>query len=479
LQKWPRFAKLACSLVDKYGFHAYKAKAYYNMEQVGLWTQPVRTAIDRIRLAFRVCIETHDLAHACYCCHLLVTDLLLQGIDLEEVWREAQKGLEFVRKIKYRDVADVIVSQERFILNLRGYTATFSTFSDAEFDEESFEAQLTEDRMPNMACCYWILKLQARFMSGDYDSAIRAAQKAKALLWSSEAFVESANYHFYNALTVVAIHLTAGPERQAEGLEVLEQSLEQLRKWSESCPETFLDKYTLVSAELARVEGRDLDAMRLYEKAIGAARRHGFVQNEGIGNELAAWFYLDRGYETIGHAYLREARYCFLRLGALGKVKQLDERYPGLSDQASVRPTATIGTSVEQLDLGTVIKASQAVSGEIVLENLIKTLMVIAVEHGGAERGLLILPRGEEHRIEAEVRTGHNSVEVSLRQSLVMPSELPESLFRYVIRTQERVILDDATAQSLFSEDEYVRQRRPRSVLCLPLVKQGKLMGML
>jgi PAS domain S-box-containing protein len=125
-----------------------------------------------------------------------------------------------------------------------------------------------------------------------------------------------------------------------------------------------------------------------------------------------------------------------------------------------------------------VTKASQAVSREIVLENLIKTLMVLAVEHGGAERGLLILPRGEEHRIEAEARTGHDSVEVSFRQSLVTPSELTESLLRYVIRTQESVILDDAV-QNQFSEDEYLRQRRSRSVLCLALVKQAKLIGVL
>jgi GAF domain-containing protein len=112
--------------------------------------------------------------------------------------------------------------------------------------------------------------------------------------------------------------------------------------------------------------------MRLYEKAIRAAREHGFVQNEGIGNELAARSYLDRSYETIAHTYLREARHCFLRWGALGKVKQLDERYPGLTEQASVRPTNTIGASVEQLDLGTVVKASQAVSGEIVLNKFRK-----------------------------------------------------------------------------------------------------------
>ena len=139
----------------------------------------------------------------------------------------------------------------------------------------------------------------------------------------------------------------------------------------------------------------------------------------------------------------------------------------------------TIETPVEQLDLGTVIKVSQAVSGEIVLEQLVRTLMVIAVEHAGAERGLLILPFGEEHRIAAEARTDRDEVEVHLQQASVAPSDLPDSLLRYVIRTQESVILDDASVQNLFSEDEYVRQQRPRSVLCLPLVKQAKLMGVL
>src|SRR6201987_2457795 len=219
--------------------------------------------------------------------------------------------------------------------------------------------------------------------------------------------------------------------------------------------------------------------MRLYEEAIRAARENGFVQNEGLANELAAQFYLKRGIEKVACSYLREARYCYLRWGALGKVKQFDERYPGLAEQASLRPTTTIGAPVEQLDLGTVMKASQAVSGEIVLEKLIETLMVIALEHAGAERGLLILPHGEEHRIEAEARTGGDGVEVYLRQRVVTPSELPESLLRYVIRTQESVILDDASVQNLFSEDEYVRQRRPRSILYLPLVKQAKLMGVL
>jgi hypothetical protein len=149
----------------------------------------------------------------------------------------------------------------------------------------------------------------------------------------------------------------------------------------------------------------------------------------------------------LAHSYLREARYCYLRWGALGKVKQLNERYPAIEEQAAVRPTTKIGTSVEQLELGTVMKASHAVSSEIVLEKLIKTLMVTALEHAGAERGFLILSHGEELRVAAEARTGREGSEVHLQQALVAPSNLPDSLIRFVIRTQESVILDDAAAQ--------------------------------
>jgi PAS domain S-box-containing protein len=176
---------------------------------------------------------------------------------------------------------------------------------------------------------------------------------------------------------------------------------------------------------------------------------------------------------------LRNARYCYLRWGADGKVRQLDERYQAISEQALGRPATTIGTSVEQLDLGAVMKASQAIGGEIVLAKLIETLMLIAIEHAGAERGLLILPYGEEFRVAAEAGTDRDGIKVQLQQALVTPADLPESLVRYVVRTLESVILDDASARNLFSEDEYVRQRRPRSILCLPLLKQAKLTGVL
>ena len=189
---------------------------------------------------------------------------------------------------------------------MQGRTATFSTFSDAQFDETAFEAQLTGDRMPTMVCFYWILKLKARFLSGDYAEALAAADKAKALLWASAAHIQLLDYFYYTALTVAALYENASGDEQNRWRELLTAHREQLREWAENYPPTFGDKHALVSAEIARLEGRDLDAMRLYEEAIRAARENGFVQNEGLANELAAQFYLKRGIEKVAHSYLRD-----------------------------------------------------------------------------------------------------------------------------------------------------------------------------
>jgi GAF domain-containing protein len=267
---------------------------------------------------------------------------------------------------------------------------------------------------------------------------------------------------------------------QQEWWGVLTAHRKQLREWAENYPPTFADKHALVSAEMARIEGRDVEAMQLYEQAIRSAREQGFVQNEALAYELAARFYAARGFEKIAHLYLRDARYCYLQWGAHGKVRQLDERHPHLQDErVRASGAAAIGASVTQLDFETVVKASQAVSGEIVLENLIETLVTIAVEHAGAERGLLILPRKGQLWVEAEATTGLRSVQVKLRPALAAPSELPDSMLQYVIRTHEPVILDDASRENMFSADKYVTSRRARSVLCLPLIKQTKLVGVL
>jgi PAS domain S-box-containing protein len=304
--------------------------------------------------------------------------------------------------------------------------------------------------------------------------------RAQRLLWTLPSRFESAEYHFYAALSRAACCDSAFPEQYQQDFEALIAHHRQLEVWAHNCPENFETRVALIGAEIARIEGRDLDAMRLYDQSIRSARANGFVQNEALANELAARFYAARGFEQIAHLYLRNARYCYLRWGANGKVRQLDELYPYLrEEEPTPGPTSTMGAPVEHLDLATVIKVSQAVSGEIVLEKLIDTLMRTAIEHAGAERGLLILSRGVELRIQAEATTSGDSIIVRSREASVAEAAVPESIVHYVVRTQESVILDDASAQNPFSADTYIRQHHARSILCLPLINQAKFIGLL
>ena len=223
-------------------------------------------------------------------------------------------------------------------------------------------------------------------------------------------------------------------------LESLAEHLKQIAIWADNCPVTFANRAALVVAEIARLEGRELDAERLYEEAIRFAREQGFIQNEGLANELPRISMRRRLREVRAPLSAGRPRL----LSPMGRARQGQATQRTLPAFAGGRPpasgAATIGAPAAQLDVETVVKASQAVSGEIVLENLIKTLMMIAVEHAGAERGLLILPRGDQLWVEAEATTGLKTVEVNLRQALVAPAELPLSLLQYVIRTQEPVI---------------------------------------
>jgi PAS domain S-box-containing protein len=334
--------------------------------------------------------------------------------------------------------------------------------------------------LAEVECWYSIRKLQARFFAGEYASAVDASSRAQRVLWTSPSQFETAEFHFYGALSQAASWDSAFPDQRQQHFEALAAHHKQLEVWAEICPENFENRAALVGAEIARIQGRELDAERLYEQAIRSAQANGFVHNEALANELAAHFYAARGFEKIAHTYLRDARHCYLRWGADGKVRQLDEMYPNLQEKESVlSPTSTIGAPVERLDLVTVLKVSEAVSGEIVLEKLIDTLLRTALEHAGAERGLLILPRGSELWIQAESTTAGTSVRIDLRDSPISGAEVPESLVLYAARTQESVILDDASARGAFTGDEYIRRKHARSVLCLPLIKQGKSVALL
>jgi PAS domain S-box-containing protein len=474
-----RFGRLGYQLVESRGLKRYQARTYMSFGSLVLpWVKHALQGRDLVRRAFDTAHRVGDFTFAAYSLQQLFTNLLFVGDRLSEVQAEVESGLAFARRGRFGLVVDLIASQLQLVRTLRGLTRKFGYFDDEQFDETAFEQHLASNPvLADAEFGYWALKTQARFLAGDYASAVHASLQGQPLLWSAPSVLEPSGYQFYSALSHAAFWDSALPDQKPKHLDALRTHYRQIEMVAEHCPANFADRAALVGAELARIEGRTLDALHLYEQAIHLARDNGFVHGEGIGNEVAGRFYLSQGLETNAYAHLGNAVACFASWGARGKVIQLTSSYPRLASPDARHATAMPGPSLQQLDVATVVKASQAVSSEIVLPRLVEQLMTITLQNAGADRGLLLLPRAQEYRAEAEALM--NGDKVLLQHGPTINPAMPESIVRYVVRTREKVLLEDAVKPNTFSGDEYLSARKPRSLLCLPLVRQGVLGGVL
>jgi PAS domain S-box-containing protein len=469
-----KFGLLGYELVEGSSLTRFRPRVYMVFaSHVMPWSRHVRTARQLIHKAFEIANENGDLSFAAYSRVNLNTNLLTSGDSLSDVQREAEIGLQFAHKLRFGFAIDIITSHLALVRTLRGSTLEFGCFDNERFEERQFECHLaSEPRLAQPECIYWIRKLQARFLSADYASAVDASLHAQRLIWSVPSNLDTIDYHYYAALSHAALWDSASADQRLQHGSALAVYHQQLEVWAENCPENFETLSALVGAEIARIEGRELDAERLYEQAIRSARANSFVHNEAIAYERASAFYRARGLDQFAELYLRNARDAYHRWGADGKVRQLDERSPHLSQrEREPIPTSTIGATVEHLDLATVIKVSQAVSGEIVMDKMLDTLMRTAIEHAGAERGLLVVLRGVERIVAAEATTKRDAVTVQRRDEAATATMLPHAVLHYVLRTHESLILDDAAAQNPFADDCYIQQQNARSILCLPLLR--------
>jgi PAS domain S-box-containing protein len=449
------------------------------------WTRHIAESLPMLSQAFTTSVEAGSLVYATFIGPVAAWHSLECGAPLSEVYALAERHKEFAEGLHSESFALSLRAFQQLIACLQGRTRSPESLDDDTYKEaEYLDYIVNANRGVTSATLYEypygqaanhrVSKQFVALIYGRFEEALRYGSPVQL-----PGSVRFATHYINHALVLAASHRTAPPERQRELEEGLSERERRIARWAESAPENFGHRHALVAAELARIQGRYADAMPLYEQAVRKAREQGFVQYESLAHETAGRFYLERGCDSIAQGCFKNARAGYARWGAFGKVKELEREHPGLETEAPFSGTAALGTTVSQLDSLTVLKASQAVSSEIVLGRLIERLLTISIEHAGADRGLLILPHDDEWRVEAEARTERDEVRVSLRQAPAQPELLPYSVLEFVRRTSERVLVDDATRRNLYSEDEYVRQSKPRSILCIPLIKQGRLLGVL
>ncbi|WP_224371179.1 trifunctional serine/threonine-protein kinase/ATP-binding protein/sensor histidine kinase [Hyalangium versicolor] len=467
------FGKLACDLVERHQLGAFRGKALICLETISYFTHPLTEAQALISKAFQFGIQTSDFQVAGYCCNHIVTNRLHMGHALDEVWQESVARLAFVRKAGFVDMQDTIHFTQRYVQQLRGLSDSFSTLNGEGFDEAAFEATLTPERMSATRCCYWLTKIQSRFMCGAYDEALALAPKATELAWSMLSHIQLLDLHLFHALSLTAVFKNLPTEERPAALKTLRRHQQQLAEWAANCPSTFLAPERMVSAELARITGQTVEALHAYEAAYQSAREHGFIQNVALACELAARFWFEQRVPTLAEPYAQKAREAYVSWGARGKVRQLDAQWPHLRP-ASSRESTVADTDSTQIDALTVVKAQQAISGEMVLGRLGATLLRVAIENAGAQRGALLLPGSDKLEVAAIFGTsGKDSTAASGEHSL------PWTLISYVKRSREHVLIGDASQPHAFSADPWFEQSHARSVLCLPLLRRDEFRGVL
>ncbi|MDY7233151.1 trifunctional serine/threonine-protein kinase/ATP-binding protein/sensor histidine kinase [Hyalangium rubrum] len=463
------YGALACALVDRYNLSNERVRALFNLEMISYWCRPLAAAHEHALSSFQHAVQTNNYLFACYIVGHIVWNRLAMGHSLDDVAQDTVARMDFMRKTGFVGVEETTLIVLRYVQQLRGRSPSFGTLDGEGFEERAFEAGLTPAHMSSMVCQYWLSKMQARFMCGAYAEARDAGEQAAAFIWSFIGIIPLLDFHLFRALTLVACCEGATEEQQRRYLETAETHRQQLAEWADNCPETFRALERLVSAELARVRGRLDEALPAYEEALRVARENGFIQHGALACELAANFYRKRQAPFIAEAYARQAREAYAQWGAQGKVKQLDALWPSLVTSAAPASATTTTTSESrELDSLAVVKVQQAVSSEIVLERLVSTLMRVATETAGAQRGALLLPRGDKLSVAADTES-HEEVETAL----------PWTIISYVRRTHEHVLIGDAAVSHPFSSDPYLERSGARSVLCLPLLRQESLSGVM
>ena len=371
-------------------------------------------------------------------------------------------------------------------LNLLGITKYPTILSGNADQEAEFRSQMVSGNDCLGLSYFYLYKMMLCYLFEEIESIQNYVEEIKEYVLASSGLVTQPVFYFYDSLMALA-SLSEGKKEMSEVMERVSENQRQLQQlWASSAPMNYQHKVDLVEAEICRVLGKKAEAIELYDQAISAAQENKYIQEEALANELAAKFYLDWQQEKLASIYMMEAHYCYSQWGAIAKVKHLEKNYPQLlktsksktSDTTWVQNTSS-SNDTEFLDLTTVIKSTTAISSEIVLEKLLATLMDILIENAGAQRGILILPHGEDLFIEATKE--EDSDQVSVLQSIPLSEfkMVASKIVYYVARTRQTIVLNNATREGNFTDDAYIQKYQCQSIACTPLINQGKLQGII
>ncbi|MBD2157295.1 AAA family ATPase [Leptolyngbya sp. FACHB-16] len=486
-----QFGQLALKMLSQPNFHSLKARTLNIVNNFIIhWKEHDGELLKPLLEAYQDGLETGDFEFAAYSAYNYCFQSFMIGKELVYVEHEIRTYSEAIRQIRHETALNWIQILQQTVSNLIGSSIDPTRLAGKFYNEESGLARLQAANDGNSIFKVYFNKLFLSYLFSEYAPAVETSTLAESYLSYVTAQPLIPLYSLYDSLARLATYPESNVQIQKEILEKVAVRQEKMKQWAQYAPMNCLHKYHLVEAEKARVLSQLLEAEEFYEQAVQGAKDNEYLQEEALAYELAAKFYLSRGRERFAQTYMKEAHYCYERWGATAKVKDLETRYPQLLPPSSDTPNTPNRTTIKTtsntsdtaaFDLASVLKASQAISREIELDQLLRSLMQILIENAGARTGCLLLENAGEWAIEAacELNEGEQACATQVLQSIPVANRLPESVIQYVIRTHESVISNDATREGNFIHDPYIQNHKTQSLLCLPLLNQNRLVGVL
>jgi predicted ATPase/signal transduction histidine kinase len=506
-----RFGQLALDLLEKSESKDIKARTLYVLGAFIIHRKlHLKETLPLLLDTHKTGIETGSLDFVGYSAKEICQHSYFMGTELTILEQQTKNYIDVLEALKQFTTSNCCKIFRQSVLNLQSKNENVCNLSGEAYNENQSIALMIEAKDISGLHYLYLHKLILCYWFEEYEQAEENANQAKLYLAGGAGFISIPNFHFYESLTALALYSDREYE-QENLLELVTENQIKLKKWAHYAPMNYLHKFDLVEAERYRVTGNYLEAIESYESAIAGAKENEFIHEEALANELAAKFYFKWGKQKIAKAYLDDAYYGYIRWGAKAKVKDLQKRYPQLlthiyfpeennfnsdkniSQREEITPLSEISnyqtisgsnnTISTYLDLESVIKASQALSEQIELDELLSTLMEVIMENAGASKAALVLSKNANLDLELTAISCNFNVSSISTELPSIPLESSNKvsvrLINYVKRTKETIVIDDANAENYLAADSYIVREQPKSILCIPIINQGKFFGIL
>ena len=487
-----QFGQLAVRMLDKFPSRSIKSRvdaAFGSFIQQ--WKSDLNSGLGDLMEGFKTGIESGELEYAGYCIGEYCTKKLWMGERLDLVEEETGKYVKLMQQLKQERSSQCISIVRQTILNLRGKAVEPCHLVGEKFNEVEMLPVLIEAKNFLLVCWVYNAKTQLNFLFRNYVQALEDSRLFEKYEEAAAGFYVVSLNNFYSSLSVLALYPQADKGEQKQYLKKVVQNQKKMKKWAVHAPMNYQHKYDLVAAEKARVLGQNTAAMELYDRAIAGSAKNGYIQEEALAYELAGEFYQSLGKQIISPAYLTKAYYAYIHWGAIAKVKDLESTHPFLVAQTRAAETPTLdvtrtstGNTTSNglgnfLDLSAFVKASQAITSEIVLEKLLTKLINVLLENAAAQKVVLMLLKNDILCIEATGTSAEDRVTLLPSIPVENCQDVPLSAINYVQRTQKPLVLDNATVAVPFNADAYIQKYQPKSILCLPIIYQSQRRGII